>query len=278
MEALEAVKDAERTLIEARVASPRADAELLVAHVLRATRSSLYAGDSALSEGDVRELGRLLARRTRREPLAYVLGEWGFRRLTLAVDPRVLVPRPETEVVVDRCLELVADLAAPRVVDIGVGSGAIALALADEHPGVRVVGVDASEDALAVARANAGRLGLADRVDLRAGDLLGDVTGPVDLVVSNPPYVRRHEIDALEPEVRDHEPRLALVGEDIAETVAAAALEVLRPGGSVVLECGDDHATTLAHALERIGYVDVRLTRDLNGIERVVDGRRPGSR
>lgn len=273
MNAIEAVREAERALGEARVPSPRVDAELLVAHVRGVARSRLYAGDAPLDEGEVGALGTLVARRRRREPLAYVLGEWGFRRLTLGVDERVLVPRPETEVVVERCLARLAPLASPRVLDVGVGSGAIALALADEHPSARATAVDASPGALAVAAENARRAGLADRVEFVYGDLFEGVNGPFDLVVSNPPYVAADEVEALEPEVRDHEPRAALVGPGVTDAIAAGAREVLAPGGWLVLECGDGQAPGLARTLVGLGYDGVTTTPDLNGIERAVEGR-----
>jgi release factor glutamine methyltransferase len=211
-------------------------------------------------------------RREGREPLAYVLGEWGFRRLTLSVDPRVLVPRPETEVVVERCLALLAGLAEPSVLDVGTGSGAIALAIADEHPGARVTGVDASPGALEVARANASTAGLA--VGLREWDLhAGLPDGPWDIVVSNPPYVLPEEIDALAPEVREWEPREALVGSGATEAVARGALPALRRrGGALVLEVADGEAARVEGLLRDLGYVDVCTTRDLAGRERVVEG------
>src|SRR5262249_46066548 len=145
-----------------------------------------------------------------REPLAYVLGEWGFRRLTLRCDERALVPRPETEVVVERCIELLRGASAPRVLDVGTGTGAIALAIADEVPGATVVATDASPEALSLARENAARSGV--HVELVLQDLSEGLSpGPFDLVVSNPPYVLASELDALEPEVRDWEPREALL-------------------------------------------------------------------
>ena len=203
--------------------SPRVDAEFLLAHVLGTTRSALRAElDRVLSAETLAELEALVARRERREPLPYVLGEWGFRRLILVVDQRVLVPRPETEIVVERCLALIGNLEEPRVLDIGTGSGAIALAIADEHPGARVIGIDVSADALEVALANAVRTNLtAEFVQWDFFDGLPE--GPWDLVVSNPPYVRPGEIEDLEPEVRDWEPRLALVGDGATEVVARGA-------------------------------------------------------
>ena len=252
--------------------SAHVDAEILLAHVLETTRSALRADtrrelDDAASD----DLDRLLARRERREPLAYVLGEWGFRRLTLNVDARVLVPRPETEIVVERCLARIAGVTRPRVLDVGTGSGAIALAIADEAPGTRVTAMDASQDALDVARENSSRTGLT--VEVVHGDLFdGLPDGPWDLVVSNPPYVRPHEIDALEPEVRDWEPRAALVGEGATEAVARAAVSVLRSGGALVLETADGDNGRVADLLHRLGYVELETTSDLAGRDRAVEG------
>ena len=268
-----ALARAAERLVVAGCDTPRADAEILVAHVLGTTRSALRVDrQRELADGVLAEVERLVARRSHREPLAYVLGEWAFRRLTLVIDPRVLVPRPETEAVVERCLARIARLSEPRVLDVGTGSGAIALAIVDEHPGARVMGIDASEDALDVARANAERTGLA--VELLCRDLFdGLPAGPWDLVVSNPPYVRPDEIEGLAPEVRDWEPRAALVGEGATEAVAAAAADVLRLGGVIVLETAEGDAKRVAGLLEGIGYRDVRITFDLAGRERVVEGR-----
>ena len=272
----ESVADAlRRTAVRLEAAgceSPRLDAELLVAHVLGMSRAGLY-GESrlALSDEERAELEQLVVRRERREPLAYVLGEWGFRRLTLTVDRRVLVPRPETEIVVERCLALVSGLDEPRILDVGTGSGAIALAIADEHPGAQVMGIDASEDALAVARENAERTGLP--VELVRSDLFdGLPEGPWDLVVSNPPYVRPGEIESLEPEVRDWEPRAALVGKGATEAVARSARGVLRVGGALVLEVADGSAPAVAALLRELGYREVSATPDLAGRDRVIEG------
>jgi release factor glutamine methyltransferase len=272
LKALEVVRDVEAELGAAGVPTPRVDAEHLVAHALSSSRSALYCA-GPLGEGELARLRLLVARRAAREPLAYVLGEWGFRRLTLALDARALVPRPETEVVVERCLALLADVAEPRVLDVGVGSGAIALALVDEHPGVRVVAVDRSPQALALARVNKKKTGAGDRVELVEGDLLDGVPGPFDLVVSNPPYVTPTEFELLEPEIRSHEPRGALVGTGVGEEIARRSLIVLRPGGWVVLESAAERAGALAEALAGMGYSDVAVTADLAGRSRVVEGR-----
>jgi release factor glutamine methyltransferase len=259
----EALRVAEQQLAEAGVDTPRADAEWLLAHVLGVSRSAVYAA----TEREVpAELDVLLARRRKREPLAYVLGEWGFRRLTLKTDARALVPRPETEVVVERCLALLRDQPEPRVLDLGTGTGAIGLAIADEHPGARVTGVDDSPAALALARENASRIGL--DVSLRTGGLEAASEG-WDLVVSNPPYISADDWGSLQPEVRDWEPRAALVGDGLHEEIARVAQTHW-----LVLELGDGQADGVAAALGRLGYAEVRISPDLAGRARVVEGRR----
>jgi release factor glutamine methyltransferase len=269
-----AVLEVEQALGRAGVPEPRTDAELLVAHVLGVGRSTVVTMIRCeLDDAKRTRLRRLVERRGAREPLQYVLGEWGFRRLDLKVDGRALIPRPETEMVVERALAHIAELEAPRVLDVGTGSGAIALALADEHPGARVVALDLSPDALSLARENVERTGLGDRVELRQGDLVDGVRGPFDLVVSNPPYVRADELSALQPEVRDWEPHVALVGDGLTEAIAAGARRILRPGGGLVLEVAENSAQHVAVELRRLGYDDVGVTLDLAGRDRVVEGR-----
>ncbi len=257
----EAVRFAERQLADAGVDTPRVDAELLLAHVFGVSRSGVYALDEREVPGTFQVL---LGRRLQREPLAYVLGEWGFRRLTLKTDARALVPRPETEIVVERCLELLRDEPAPRVLDLGTGTGAIALAIADEHPGARVTAVDSSPGAVALARENAERLGL--QMEVRQGGFDVGAEG-WDLVVSNPPYVRPEEWGSLQPEIREWEPRDALVGVGLQEEIARLART-----RRLVLEVGDGQARFVADALTSLGYADVTVTKDLAGTERVVEG------
>jgi release factor glutamine methyltransferase len=268
----EAVSEGERLLEGAGIDTARLDAELLAGHALGLTRTGLYLDPGReLSEGEAAELRALVDRRARREPLAYVLGEWGFRRLTLKVDRRVLVPRPETEVVVERCLKLLHGLDAPAVLDVGTGSGAIALAIADEHPGTRVTAIDVSEQALEVARENARTAAL--EVAFEQCDVRDGLVGSYDLVVSNPPYVTAEEIEGLEPEVRDWEPRTATVGDDHTEVIATAAAKVLRPGGWLVLEVGDGRAPAVCRLLQKLNYECVRTASDLTGRDRVVEGK-----
>jgi release factor glutamine methyltransferase len=269
---LETVREVEGELRAAGVPSPRVDAEILVADVLGLARSGLYSSGRPVTAFEAEALRELVRRRLRREPLAYILGEWGFRRLLLKVDDRALIPRPETEVVVERCLTFLGDLPEPRVLDVGVGSGAIALAIVDEHEGARVVAVDSSEEALSLARENQARAGVNGRVRLVQGDLLSGVEGPFDLVVSNPPYVSPEEYETLQPEIRLYEPYEAVVGVGVGANVAAEARSLLRPAGRLVLECGDGQANELAAALRSLGYADVVATRDLAERDRVVEG------
>lgn len=257
------------------VESPRLDAEHMLGKALGLSRVQLYMEhDRRLDDAERDAYRELVRRRGAREPLAYVLGEWGFRRLTLTTDRRALVPRPETEVVVERCLTLLDGASAPRVLDVGTGTGAIALAIADEHPGARVRAIDVSREALELARENAVRTAVEIELveqDLTAG--LGDAE--YDLVVSNPPYVTEEEWLGLEPEVREWEPRLATVGEDHTGEIAEHARDALRPGGHLVLEVADVRAGDVATLLERLGYAEVCVTEDLAGRDRIVEGRRP---
>jgi release factor glutamine methyltransferase len=259
----EALRVGERRLARAGVDTPQVDAELLLAHVLGVTRTAVH---RERDRNVPAEFETLLERRCKREPLAYVLGEWGFRRLILKTDARALVPRPETEMVVERCLGLLQDQVEPRVLDLGTGTGAIALALADEHPGVRVTAVDSSSAALALARENAQRLGL--NVELRTGGIDLAAEG-WDLVVSNPPYVAANEWELLQPEIREWEPEAALVGDGLHEEIAARARTRW-----LVLEVGDGQAGRVAAVLGSIGYTDVTISADLSGRARVVEGQR----
>ena len=275
MSPLDAVHQVARELDEAGVPSPRVDAELLVAHVLGLSRTELYAADRPVGDEQLTRLRALVERRRAREPLAYVRGEWGFRRLMLAVDGRALVPRPETEGVVERCLVHLRGRASPRVLDVGTGSGAIALAIADEHPGARVIAVDRADGALALARDNLARAAVNGRVELRHGDLLEGLAGPFDLIVSNPPYVPAADYDILQPEIRLYEPYEAVVGDGVWREIARDARALLAPGGHLVLEVGDGQAAEVAEGLAALGYEEVHCTPDLAGRDRTVEGRRP---
>jgi release factor glutamine methyltransferase len=262
----EVLRGATEYLAARGVPSPRVDAELLLARALGLERIELYTQhDRPLTNAERDAARELVRRRGTREPLAYVLGDWGFRRLTLKTDARALVPRPETEIVVDRCLALLEDVRHPRVLDVGTGTGAIALALKHERPDAQVVATDASPDALALARENAEATGL--EVELLQADLLDGVEGPFELVVSNPPYVDPTELEALEPELR-HEPAGALVDRGQSERLIEGGRF-----GWLVLEAHEARAHALADRLREAGYADVRVTPDLALRPRVVEGR-----
>jgi release factor glutamine methyltransferase len=266
----EVLKGATDYLAARGVASPRVDAELILARALDLRRIELYTQhDRPLTESERSAARALVQRRGKREPLAYVLGDWDFRRLTLKTDARALVPRPETEIVVERCLALLAGMETPRVVDVGTGTGAIALSLAQEHPGARVTATDTSADALALARENAVANGL--EVELVETDLLAGLEGPFDLVVSNPPYVDASELAALEPEVREWEPRAALVDEGQTGRIADAARTVL--DGWLVLEVHEERAGEVLTVLQTGGYSSANISPDLAGRARVVEAR-----
>jgi release factor glutamine methyltransferase len=274
-----ALSRASARLAEAGVDSPRLEAELLLARACDdCARALLYAElDRELRPEQEAAFEGNVSRRVQREPLAYILGEWGFRRLTLRTDRRALIPRPETEIVVERALEHLQGIEQPQVLDVGTGTGAIALAIADEVPGARVTAIDVSPDALALARENLELANVNGRVRLVEHDLtfgLGDAD--FDVVVSNPPYVEPDELPMLQPEVRDWEPHVALVASGATEQLAAAAREALRPGGWLVLETAAHSGERVEELLQALGFDEVRITPDLAGRDRVAEGRWSG--
>ena len=261
---------------------PRLEAQMLLLHVLGQpthARAWLLAHDGqALPAAAATRLHALATRRLAGEPMAYLTGEKAFHGLTLRVDARVLDPRDDTETLVDWALALLPADAPRRVLDLGTGSGAIALAIAQQRPLAQVVAVDASADALAVARANAERLGL--RVDMRLGDWLTPVAGErLDLIVSNPPYIA--DTDPHLPALA-HEPRQALVsgadGLDDIRRIVAQAPAHLAPGGWLLLEHGWDQAGAVRALLSAAGFAQVQSRRDLAGIERGSGGQYPDRR
>jgi release factor glutamine methyltransferase len=275
-DALEAAIDA---LAAAGCETARLDAELLLAQATGWERAKLAAEpDARLPVGASREFAEMVRRRVRREPVAYILGRKGFRRIELLVDRRVLIPRPETELLVDLALE-----AAPtKVLDVGTGSGAIALAVADELEDARVTAIDTSFNAVRVAKANTERLGLTDRVDvvLRGPSSLSGAEPDgraFDLLLANLPYVSEDEWQDLAPEIREYEPREALVaGQTGLEAIEALAEELLglapRPR-VVALEVGAGQAEVVLELIRATGYTDVEVRSDLAGHDRVVIGR-----
>jgi release factor glutamine methyltransferase len=259
-------------LAEAGCDTPRLDAELLLAEAAEVDRLTLLArGGAALSASRARRFEALVARRMRREPVAYIVGRKGFRDVELAVDRRVLVPRPETELLVEAAVALPGG---SRVLDVGTGSGAVALALKQERPDLAVAGSDISADALAVARANGARLGLA--VAWHRADLLAAADGPWDAVVANLPYIGTDEFAELAPEIARHEPRAALeAGKHGLEIIERLVGELAAAGVPwAALEVGLGQADAVRHRLGAAGYGFTQARPDLAGIARVVVARR----
>ncbi|MGH2719996.1 MAG: peptide chain release factor N(5)-glutamine methyltransferase [Actinomycetota bacterium] len=262
------------------VASPAVDAELLLRHVLDCPRARLFSDPLAAVPAEAAaRFAELVGRRAAGEPLQYLTASQSFRRLELAVGPGVLVPRPETEVVVERALGHVAGAPGPLVVDLCTGSGAVALAIATERPDAVVWATELSAEAAAWARLNAERIG-APNLTIVDGDLFGplppDLHGSVDLVVANPPYLSEAELAATAPDVRDHEPQLATVagpsGLEVAGRIAGEAAGWLRPGGWLVLETHPGQAARLL-ALMAPRYADAAVLPDLAGTLRIAEGR-----
>ena len=259
------------------VESPTANAETLLMHVLGTDRAGLYARREGLDTQSARLFGRALCRRCAGTPLQHLTGEQQFLDRTLTVRPGVFVPRPETEVVAMAALDAIDGMTAPVVVDVGTGTGAIGVTIADRRPDATVLGTDVSPEAVALARENARRLGV--RVDVREGDLLSPLDtalrGRVGLIVSNPPYLTEAEYEDLPPEVR-RDPYAALVGgTEVHARLADEARTWLCPGGWLVTEIGEGQAAEVGALLERAGFDAVSVRQDLNGLDRVVSGRRP---
>jgi release factor glutamine methyltransferase len=258
------------------VPSARANVETLLMHLLRTDRAGLYARREGLDTATAKALGRALCQRCAGTPLQHLTGEQAFLGLLLRVDPGVFVPRPETEVLALHAIGSVEGVERPTVVDVGTGTGAVALAVAQARPDARVVATDVSEPAVMLARANARRLGL--RVEVLLGDLLSPLPARdrshVDLLVSNPPYVTAEAYEGLPEEVR-REPFEALVGGiRVHARLAELAPTWLRPGGWLLVEIGDDQWAAVPEAFHAAGLTDVMVLPDLAGRDRVVRGRR----
>lgn len=271
---------AKARLSAAGVEGPVIDARLLVEAAADATRVDIVTDPHRLlTPAQELTLDAYLSRREHREPVSHILGRKGFWKIMLNVTADVLTPRPDTETVVEYVLRDFPEHAAWSILDLGVGSGAILLALLAERPAAKGLGIDISEEALAVARDNAAGLGLAGRVALLRSDWtagLGEAT--FDLVVSNPPYIASHVIETLEPEVRDHEPRLALEGGrdglDHYRSLAPEILRVLKPGGRFAVEIGYDQKDAVEQLFQQAGAEGVQTLRDLGDLDRVVAGRK----
>ena len=279
---VEAIQKGAAHLEKHRVESPRLQAELLLAHLRKLPRLRLYLQfDSPLSVAEEDAYRELLVRRGRRVPLQHLLGGVSFCGIELAVNANVLIPRPETELLAEQAWKWLLPRGAGRFLDLGTGSGCLAIALAVNCPAATGVAVDVSPEALAVARANAGSAGVAARLEFREGDLcqplqLGE---RFDLLVSNPPYIASGELAGLEPEVRDHDPRLALDGGgdglDFYRRLAVAAAPFLAPDGRAFFEIGSDQGASAPPLFSNAGWRETILIKDHTGRDRVISALPP---
>ena len=275
---LQAWQGAKKRLEAARLDGPVIEARLLVEAAADATRADIVADPyRELTPTQEATLADYLQRRENREPVSHILGRKGFWKIMLSVTPDVLTPRPDTETIMDAVLPAFPEAMAFSVLDLGVGSGAIILAILSERTATRGLGIDVSEEALAVARENAANLGLADRLALLRGDWTAGLgESSFDLVVSNPPYIATQVIETLEPEVRDHEPRLALDGGadglDHYRLLAPEILRVLKPGGMFAVEIGFDQKLAVEALFKAAGAQGVATIPDLSTRDRVVTG------
>ncbi len=278
---LMAIGDASRKLADAGIESSRLDAQLLMAEASGVTREAAATGSIDLSDATLKKFDALIARRIKREPIAYILGQKEFYSLDFEVTPAVLIPRPETEFVVGAALEFIAGTPNARVLDIGTGSGAIAIAIAVNAPRVRIAAVDISADAIAVASRNARRHRVENRVTFRRADCFDVLDGPAlgafDVIVSNPPYLDDTEIASLEADVRGFEPRVAMSagadGLDILRRIVAGVPAHLARGGELIVEVAAGQAAAVAKLVEQAGLRVVTVINDFAGHPRVVVAR-----
>ena len=276
---LQAWQSAKARLESAGLAGPVIDARLLVEAAAEATRADIVTDPyRALTPEQEERLADYLARRERRQPVSHILGRKGFWKIMLSVTPDVLTPRPDTEVIVDYVLKKFPDEAASfQILDLGVGSGAIVLSILAERPRAKGLATDISDEALAVARENAANLGLANQIAFARGNWTeGLADASFDVVVSNPPYIASEVIETLEPEVKDHEPRVALDGGtdglDAYRHLAPEILRVLKPGGLFAVEIGYDQKDAVEALFNEVGAGDVWTIKDLSTNDRVVVG------
>lgn len=275
----DAVADAARKLTAAGIENADLDASLLMVAAAGVSRERILVRDFIADESAIARFDSFVARRAAREPLAYIVGHKEFYSLDFIVTPDVLIPRPETEILVEAALKAAETRGSISMLDIGTGSGAIAIAIAHHAPAARVTAVDISPVALEIARRNAAKHGLSSRVDLRIADLFEirddlDPLGKFDLIVSNPPYISASEIGSLEPEVRDYEPRIATVagsdGLECYRRIAAGAGTHLEPGGTVIVEIGAAQNAAVRKIFAREGFAAVSQLSDLAGLPRTL--------
>lgn len=277
MRVIELIRTASEHLESKGFENPRLEVEYILGNVLGMNRLELYmAYDRPVKDEERDRFRELYRRRLHHEPLQHIVGTAAFRELELKSDRRALVPRPETEVLVEHAVNFLRDRSYPRVADLGTGSGVIALSIAYEVPDARIVAVDISQDALDLASSNARTLGLEGRVDFIEGDMLSalDSMEPFDMIVSNPPYVPSGEIPGLDAEVRDFDPSLALDGGsdglDFLRRLVEDAHRYIVPGGGLILECDHRQVDSLAEIAMTLNlYCDVRIEHDLAGKKRL---------
>lgn len=278
MQLRQAIQTAVQRLQDAHVGSPRLNAELLAMFVLGCDRAYLYAhGEQALSKDEIARYDDALGERARGVPAQYITGHQEFWGMDLIVSPAVLIPRPETEHVIETVLELARGRAPHQIVDVGTGSGCIALALAKEFPRAEIHATEVSAEALEIARANAARHQLESRIQFHQADLLAGMDeGTFDYVISNPPYIGEWEADSVEAQVRRFEPRLALFagpsGLEAFARIIPQAQKALRTGGWLVMEMGHSSRERVCELLKH--WDETRVTNDLQGIARVIAARR----
>ncbi len=275
------LQTATRRLTEAGISDGRREAETLIAFILNCTRLDLYRADRLFLDPDQQEtFERLIRRRALREPLQYILGAQEFWGLEFRVTTDTLIPRPETELLIEAVCEQLGKPASPvTLADLGTGTGCLAVTLSMLYPAARILATDLSSAAMDVARFNAARHGVAGRIEFLEGDLIEPLSSlglnhALDGIIANPPYVPDTELDQLQPEVRDHEPRLALNGGrdglDYYRRILPRSLDFLRPGGRLFLEVGIRQAIPICAMAERIGWGMDRVKKDLAGIDRVI--------
>lgn len=278
MSVIELITAATRHLEEKGFENARLEVELLLGCVLEKSRIQLYMEfDRLLTEEETESFRSVYRRRLAREPLQYITGETGFRELDVATNPKVFIPRPETEILVQHAVEFLALRPNPLVVDLGAGSGIIAVSVAYEVPGSRVVAVDINEEALFLTECNARKAGVLESLAFVHGDMIASLEGrgPFDAILSNPPYVKTADIEGLDAEVREYEPAAALDGGaeglDFLIAIAGCAHRHLKSGGLVLLECEGDQADAVSEILINLNrYSSVETIIDLAGKKRIV--------
>lgn len=278
MKALEKLREVAASFGAAGIEDPAKEAEILITEILQTNKTRLYTSDPELTEELSRTINSLAGRRTRGEPLQYITGRVEFCGLFIRVGPGVLIPRPETELLVEEALRLLKNIPNPRVLDLCTGSGCIAIAIAKKIPEAAVLGTDKSETAMAYALRNARENG-AENVRFLLGDLFQPVMDEsFHCIISNPPYIRRRDIPTLQREIREHEPHEALDGgEDglaFYRRIIAEGPSLLKSDGSVIMEIGHDQADEIEEIARESGLREIRFVKDYAGIRRIFVARR----